>query len=89
MFGPIRPLAPLGAGELRADREALGFGELRIAYVAIRTTSTERADTLQVATRDVMWQFRFAAGSAFRFQCAVDRWRGAAFSRRRSRAPAA
>ncbi len=89
MFGPIRPLAPLGAGELRADREALGFGELRIAYAAIRTTSTERADTLQIATRDAMWQFRFAAGSAFRFQGAVDRWRGAEFSRRRSRAPAA
>lgn len=77
MFGPIRPLAPLGAGELRADREALDFGELRIAYAAIRTTSTERADTLQIATRDAMWQFRFAAGSAFRFQGAVDRWRGA------------
>lgn len=36
-----------------------------------------------------MWRFRFAAGSAFRFQGAVDRWRGAEFSRRRSRAPAA
>lgn len=75
MFGPILPLEPLGEGDLRVGPEGLCFGELRISSAAIRTTSTERADTLQVATAEGMWQFRLSHGSAFRLQLALDRWR--------------
>jgi 1-acyl-sn-glycerol-3-phosphate acyltransferase len=75
MYGPIEPLLPLGFGALVIDGETLRFGELTLPLTDVRSTSTERADTLQVATREGMWQFRLVAGSAFRLQRAVDRWK--------------
>ena len=58
--------------------DGLRLGSLAIGLRDIRSTSIERGDTLQVALRDAMWQFRFLDGSAFRVQLAVDRWREAA-----------
>lgn len=77
MFGTIRPLEPRGEGILVLDSEALRFGDLELSLAAVRSTTTERADTLQVATREDLWQFRLLEGSAFRFHRAVDLRRGA------------
>ena len=78
MFGPIRPLRPLGEGELRLDPERLTFGGLELSLADLRYVTTERADTLQLATAAGMWQFRPTEGSAFRLKNALDQWRGAA-----------
>ncbi|NIM49919.1 MAG: hypothetical protein GTN62_06495 [Gemmatimonadales bacterium] len=75
MFGPIEPLELIGEGRVRVGPDGLRFGELFIGSEAITSTGTERADTLQVATRDDMWQLRLHRGSAFRLHLAVDRWR--------------
>jgi 1-acyl-sn-glycerol-3-phosphate acyltransferase/isoprenylcysteine carboxyl methyltransferase (ICMT) family protein YpbQ len=75
VFGPIRPLEPLGNGQLHIDRTGLRFGELFLPIEAIRSATTERADTLQVATDEEMWQFRNEATSPFRLQNALHRWR--------------
>lgn len=72
------PLEPMGAGELVAGPEELRFGELRLPLSEVRTVTVERADTLQVATLDRMWQFRLEAGSAFRLQNALLKWKGPA-----------
>ena len=77
-LGPIEPLLPGTSAELRVGPDGLRHGSLHLPLAAIRVTSTERADTLQVATLDRMWQFRMARGSAFRFQWALDRWRAQA-----------
>jgi 1-acyl-sn-glycerol-3-phosphate acyltransferase len=77
VFGAIRALVPAGDGELVAAPDGLRFGSLAIGLRDIRSTSIERGDTLQVALRDSMWQFRFLDGSAFRVLLAVDRWRDA------------
>ena len=78
VFGPIRSLAPAEDGELSAAPDGLRLGSLAIGLQDVRSTSIERGDTLQVALRDAMWQFRFLDGSVFRVQLAVDRWRDAA-----------
>jgi 1-acyl-sn-glycerol-3-phosphate acyltransferase len=74
VFGPIEPLVPLGEGRLVVTPRAVSFGDLSIPLADVRTASTERADTLQLATATAMWQFRLRDGSAFRLQRAVDRW---------------
>lgn len=73
-FGPPLPMQPMGAGVLVADPGGLRFGSLSLDLAALRSISTERADTLQVATCDAMWQFRVASGSVFRLQAALRRW---------------
>lgn len=75
MYGRIEPLQPLGRGELTLTQDALRFADLTLPLSRLRTVSTERNDTLQVATADAMWQFRVVAGSCFRLQNAVERWR--------------
>jgi len=75
MFGPILPVEPMGEGLLHIDRTGLRFGDLFLPIGAIRSETTERADTLQVATDDGMWQFRNASASPFRLQNALSRWR--------------
>ncbi len=82
-FGPIAPLVRLGEDWLEITPNALRFGGLAVPLASLRTTSTERTDTLQVATADEMWQFRMREGSVFRLQRALDRWRGAPTRRRR------
>ena len=78
MFGPIEPLELEGDGKMKIGPAGLRCKSVFLTTGSIRSTSTERADTLQVATRDEMWQFRLSRGSAFRLQLAVDRWRGVA-----------
>jgi hypothetical protein len=77
MFGPIAPLEPLGDGDLEVGPDGLRFGDLRVPLDRIRTLTTERADTLQVATAEAMWQFVLEGGSAFRLQRALERCRAA------------
>lgn len=89
LFAPIRQLDAVGEGELHVAVDELRFrarraasdvsrrGEVAIALHDVRSTSIERGDTLQLALRGEMWQFRFQDGSAFRWQLAVDRWRRA------------
>jgi 1-acyl-sn-glycerol-3-phosphate acyltransferase len=74
MYGPIGPLESLDAGELHVDPERLTFRDLDVRVAEIRSATTERADTLQVATGTRMWQFRLQGGSAFRLKNALDRW---------------
>ncbi|HOX47242.1 MAG TPA: 1-acyl-sn-glycerol-3-phosphate acyltransferase [Myxococcota bacterium] len=73
--GPLRPLRPLGRDVLEVGPDGLAFGELRLRAAVIRTITTERADTLQVATLEGMWQFRPEVGSAFRLQLELERAR--------------
>jgi len=75
VFGPILPLEAIGSGVLRIDRTGLRFRDLYLPLDAIRTATTERTDTLQVATEDGMWQFRNESVSPFRLQNALLRWR--------------
>jgi hypothetical protein len=75
LFGPIEPLEPLGEGAVRFTPDTITFGELRIPIAAVRSVSTERADALQVATRDGMWQFRPDCDSVFRLALLLERWR--------------
>jgi len=76
MWGPPRPLEPRGRALLRVDAHGLRFGGLEIPAGAIRTVSTERADTLQVATAEAMWHFRPEGGSVFRLQWMLEAGRG-------------
>lgn len=84
-LGPIRPLAPLGAGTLRMTRAALtftpeppdapgAFAPLSIPMREILSATTERADTLQVATATGTWQFRPASASVFRLRQIIMDW---------------
>lgn len=84
-FGPIRPLTPLGAGTLRLTRAALtfspespdasgAFAPLSIPMRDILSVTTERADTLQVATATGTWQFRPASASVFRLRQVIMDW---------------
>ena len=66
-FGSFHALEPLGAGELEIDADALRFEDLTVPIDHIQRVTTERADTLQVATIDRMWQFRPERESAFRY----------------------
>jgi 1-acyl-sn-glycerol-3-phosphate acyltransferase len=76
MFGPIAPLEPAGEGVLEVGPSGLRFGTLAIAPATLRSVGVERNDTLQVALRDAMWQFRLLEGSAFRMHRALERARG-------------
>jgi 1-acyl-sn-glycerol-3-phosphate acyltransferase len=77
MYGPVEALEPVGGGELEVGPGGLRLGALSIPAGDVRSVTVERGDTLQVATREGMWQFRLARGSAFRLQLAMERWRGA------------
>ena len=66
-LGYLHRLEPLGAGELELDADALRFENLTVPIDRIQRVTTERADTLQVATMDRMWQFRPQGESAFRY----------------------
>ena len=80
--GPIRPLEPIGAGSLHLSREALTFtphapspcAPVSIPMWQIRSVTTERADTLQVATATAVWQFRPSDMSVFRLYQIVMVW---------------
>lgn len=82
MTGPIRPLEPLGAGTLLLTPEALtftpsvpgSFTPITIPMRRIRSTTTERADTLQVATAQGVWQFRPDTMSVFRLHRIISDW---------------
>ena len=74
-FGPIVPLEFVVETELAIDRSGLRFDQHHIAIAQVRSTSTERADTLQIATATEMWQFRLTKESPFRLQRLVDRLR--------------
>lgn len=71
--GPLRPLTPLGDGLLRIDETGLMFDEVSLPLSEIRSVTTERSDTLQVATRKAMWQF-VPNTSVFRLKNALDTW---------------
>lgn len=75
MYGPIEPLEHVGDGELLVSQEGLRCLNRRWPLDQIRSTSTERNDTLQIATDEGMWQFRMRSCSPFRLQRALDRWR--------------
>jgi len=77
MFGPILPLEPLFTGDVEIGPRGVTFGETSIPVTTLKDISTERADTLQLATAEGMWQVRLPQGSAFRLQLALLRWRGA------------
>jgi 1-acyl-sn-glycerol-3-phosphate acyltransferase len=77
IHGPIEPLLLVGQGSVRLAPDGLRFAGLHLPLDRITRVSTERADTLQVATRKEMWQFRLASGSAYRLHIALERWRAA------------
>jgi 1-acyl-sn-glycerol-3-phosphate acyltransferase len=88
MFGPIRPLQFVGSGTLHLGPNRLRFDDLlELPIESIRSTTTERADTLQLATNNGMWQFRLQGVSPFRLQRALDHWRGATSTEPRRRPP--
>jgi 1-acyl-sn-glycerol-3-phosphate acyltransferase len=64
----IRALEYLGAGVLHVDSDGLVWGSLCLPMAQVHSVSTERADTLQVATATEMWQFRPATESVFRLR---------------------
>lgn len=82
MAGPIRPLAPLGDGTLRLTRDVLtftphvagSFAPLTIPMRQILSATTERADTLQIATDAGAWQFKPMAMSVFRLHQIIMVW---------------
>ena len=78
MYGPIEPLLPLGEVSLEVGPRGLAFDGQTLSTGEIRSVGVERNETLQVAARDGMWQFRLAEGSAFRLELALRRWRGEA-----------
>ena len=89
MWGPPQPLEPLGRAVLRVDEHGLRFGSLDIPAPAIRTVSTERADTLQVAVAGAMWHFRPEGGSVFRLQWMLEAGMGPRRAPARRSAPGA
>lgn len=82
MIGPIRPMESIGDGTLRLTHDALtftpstagSFAALNIPMRLIRSATTERADTLQIATRDEVWQFRPQNMSVFRLHRMILAW---------------
>ena len=82
MVGRIRSLTPVGAGTLRITPMALtftpdtsgSFAPLTIPLREIRSATTERADTLQIATQTVVWQFKPSQMSVFRLHQIVLAW---------------
>jgi 1-acyl-sn-glycerol-3-phosphate acyltransferase len=82
VFGPIQALSSLGSGTLKLTAGSVQFGDLMVPMVDLRSVTTERSDTLQIATSTAMWQFRFDGPGAFRSHNALLRWMP------RARAPA-
>jgi len=80
--GPIQDLLPQGRATLRLGPEGLNWDGQHLGIRMILSTSTERADTLQVGTLRELWQFRCPTTSPFRLQRALDRWRQAEEQRR-------
>lgn len=82
MIGAIQPLEPVGDGTLYITRSTLSFSlhaagstpSLTIPLRQIRSATTERADTLQIATAREVWQFHPATTSAFRLHRIVLAW---------------
>lgn len=70
----LGPLSPLGRAELEIGPQALRFGDLKLPLARIGRVTTERADTLQVATVDQLYQFRPEHHSAFRLHVTLQRW---------------
>ena len=58
MWGPIQALEPLGRARRCVGPDGLRFGELFVPVGDVRTVSTERADTVQVATAWEMYPFK-------------------------------
>ncbi|MBI4816626.1 MAG: 1-acyl-sn-glycerol-3-phosphate acyltransferase [Deltaproteobacteria bacterium] len=76
MVGTPRPLQVLGTGTLEISRDGIFHDLVDLPAGEIRSVTTERADTLQVATRAGMWQFKLDGLSAFRAQQALTTWLG-------------
>lgn len=82
MVGPIQPLEPVGDGTLHLTHETLTFTPhtvglftaLTIPIRQIRSATTERADTLQIATAKMVWQFRPDDMSVFRLHRIIMAW---------------
>lgn len=82
LVGPIRPMDSLGAGTLHISHTALSFTPLaagaftplHIPIERIRSVTTERADTLQIATGESVWQFKPESMSVFRLYQIVMTW---------------
>lgn len=75
MYGPIEAMVPSGDVELEVGPRGLSFDGQTLAIDDVRSVGVERNDTLQVATRDGMWQFILDDGSVFRLELALQRWR--------------
>lgn len=76
MYGPIEPVVLVARGRVAVTPDGIAFDGGQVSLRAVRRVSTERADTLQLATRAAMWQVRVTEGSAFRLALAVRRWCG-------------
>lgn len=82
MVGPIHPMEPLGDGMLRITRDTLtftpctagSFAPLTVPLRQIRSATTERADTLQIATTESAWQFKPVEMSVFRLHQIILVW---------------
>ncbi len=82
LVGAIRPLDSLGAGTLHISCTELSFTPLvegsftplHIPIGQIRSVTTERADTLQIATGESVWQFKPENMSVFRLYQIVMAW---------------
>jgi 1-acyl-sn-glycerol-3-phosphate acyltransferase len=74
LWGPIRPLVPMGCALLSVAPDAVRFAGLRLPLDQLRNVSVEGASTLQLASATRMWQFRLLEGSAFRMRGALMRW---------------
>lgn len=93
LVGAIHPLEPMGTGTLRLTRSSLTFTPLRdelstpltIPMRQIRSVTTERADTLQIATRNEAWQFQPEEMSVFRLYHIVLAWAEPSLELRRMR----
>lgn len=73
-FGAIRPLQKISGNTLTVSRKGLSFDGLELPLGTLRSVTTERADTLQVATHNSMWQFRPQTLSVFRLKAMLDYW---------------
>jgi len=82
LVGVIRPLESVGTGTLRLTHIELTFTPDTLGSLAphtipmrqIRSATTERADTLQVATGKEVWQLKPQAMSVFRLHQIVLAW---------------
>jgi 1-acyl-sn-glycerol-3-phosphate acyltransferase len=73
-FGAIKPLRKIPGNTLAVNRKGLFFDGLELPLETLRSVTTERADTLQVATNTSMWHFRPQTLSVFRLKAMLDSW---------------